>query len=141
MDNARLYHEAQQANRAKDEFLSVVSHELRTPLTAMLGWVRLLAGGRLDAAELRLGAGEHPNQRAGPDADRQRSCWTSDASSPESSAWRSAWSIRRPSSKRRWTACGPPRRRRESSFARSSTPRRGPSPGIMPGCGRWCGTC
>jgi signal transduction histidine kinase/putative methionine-R-sulfoxide reductase with GAF domain len=45
IDNARLYHEAQEASRLKDEFLSVVSHELRTPLAAMLGWVRVL---RLD---------------------------------------------------------------------------------------------
>jgi signal transduction histidine kinase/DNA-binding response OmpR family regulator len=33
--------EAEEANRTKDEFLSVVSHELRTPLTAILGWSRL----------------------------------------------------------------------------------------------------
>jgi len=42
LDNARLYHEVQEANRLKDEFLGVVSHELRTPLTAILGWTRLL---------------------------------------------------------------------------------------------------
>jgi signal transduction histidine kinase len=35
LDNARLYREAQQAVRVRDEFLSVASHELRTPLTPL----------------------------------------------------------------------------------------------------------
>jgi signal transduction histidine kinase/ActR/RegA family two-component response regulator len=39
------------ANRGKDDFLAVLSHELRTPLNSMLGWVRLLRGGHLDAAQ------------------------------------------------------------------------------------------
>src|SRR5262249_44925749 len=40
--------EAEAANRAKDDFLSVLSHELRTPLTAMLGWSRVLRTGALE---------------------------------------------------------------------------------------------
>lgn len=35
IDNARLYREAQDAIRARDEFLSIASHELRTPLTPL----------------------------------------------------------------------------------------------------------
>ena len=45
--------EAEAANRGKDDFLAVLSHELRTPLQAMLGWLRLMRGGRLDEAGTR----------------------------------------------------------------------------------------
>jgi PAS domain S-box-containing protein len=47
IDNARLYRQAQDANRAKDEFLATLSHELRTPMTATLGWATMLRMGEI----------------------------------------------------------------------------------------------
>jgi len=62
LDRARLYEaerrariEAEQANRAKDEFLGIVSHELRTPLNAILGWAHLLKSGSTPPAALSKG--------------------------------------------------------------------------------------
>jgi signal transduction histidine kinase len=45
----RLNVELADANRAKDVFLATLSHELRTPLTPVVGWIKLLRSGNLDA--------------------------------------------------------------------------------------------
>jgi PAS domain S-box-containing protein len=45
-EKERLYREAQESSRLKDEFLATVSHELRTPLTAILGWAHMLRTGQ-----------------------------------------------------------------------------------------------
>jgi signal transduction histidine kinase len=48
MDNSKLYRDAQEANRLKDEFVAMVSHESRTPLTPILGCIHLLRTAKLN---------------------------------------------------------------------------------------------
>ena len=47
--------DAEDASRAKDEFLATVSHELRTPLTAVLGWAHMLQDDDVPPERLRHG--------------------------------------------------------------------------------------
>jgi two-component system CheB/CheR fusion protein len=44
-------HQAEMANRVKDEFLANLSHELRNPLTPILAWTQMLRSGKLKEAE------------------------------------------------------------------------------------------
>jgi PAS domain S-box-containing protein len=52
-EEARL--RAQEANRAKDQFLATLSHELRSPLNVMLGWTRMLRSGHMSAESTSRG--------------------------------------------------------------------------------------
>jgi PAS domain S-box-containing protein len=60
VDNARLFREAQDAIRLRDEFLSIASHELKTPLTSLRLQLSLIE--RLMSEESRLRV--HPKMEA-----------------------------------------------------------------------------
>ncbi len=45
--------QAENASRAKDEFLATLSHEIRTPLSAVLGWVHLLRAREPDVVTMK----------------------------------------------------------------------------------------
>jgi PAS domain S-box-containing protein len=53
IDNTQLFHDAQEADRRKDEFLAILSHELRTPLAPIMAWAQVLKR-TADPERLRL---------------------------------------------------------------------------------------
>ena len=68
LDNARLYQQAQEAVRLRDQFVAIASHELRTPVTSIRGYAQLLerqaAKGTLDPERARRHAGQIVSQSA-----------------------------------------------------------------------------
>jgi len=67
LENTRLYQQAEEAIRVRDEFVSLASHELRTPLTAL----RASAEGILRRADKGDGAGAESVLRLGRIVARQ----------------------------------------------------------------------
>ena len=63
--------EAEQSDRAKDQFLITLSHELRTPLASILLWSRALLEGSVSAQDFSTRDRRHRPQRGEPaPADR-----------------------------------------------------------------------
>ena len=57
LDNARLYHEVQQADRQKNEFLSMLAHELRNPLAPIRNANEVIRQKGSDPARVRWAQG------------------------------------------------------------------------------------
>jgi PAS domain S-box-containing protein len=51
LDNAKLYHDINQVNKNKDQFIGFASHELKTPLTTARGYVQLALKKSIPAEE------------------------------------------------------------------------------------------
>ena len=154
VQNARLYMEAQAANRAKDEFLATLSHELRTPMTSILGWARMLRIGGLDEGMLEeaIGAIERSSRAQAQliddilDVSRitlgklRLAIEKLDLNDIVASAIEAVQPAANATS--RYAAAHPvhpPRMRRASPFRRSSFPARSSSTAIRIVCSRWSG--
>ena len=59
---------AEEANRAKADFLSVLSHELRTPLTVILGFARFLSDRKSSPVLRKLGTSPEQEAAHSPEA-------------------------------------------------------------------------
>ena len=93
LENARLYHELQQADRQKNEFLSMLAHELRNPLAPIRNAVEVLRHDGTDQPACG-GHGRHrpaahpPRPPGGRPARRlPHSRWARSGSRPTPSNW------------------------------------------------------
>ena len=132
---------AQEADRAKIQFLSRVSHELRTPLNAVLGFAQLLEIGALDERQKESVAQILSAGKSSPRTRRRAARPRPHRARPHRRRPRTgtAWRAR---SVRRWNSSSRSRWRRGSRSTCSSGTRRGrTSSPTGAGCGRYCSTC
>ena len=72
LDNAQLYRETAEANRAKEEFFATLSHELRNPLGAIANAVSALDRGAGSADDRGAAPTNHPSSDRSPHAPGRR---------------------------------------------------------------------